>query len=38
MIEFDEYPHSVKIEIIAHYELSQEVAEYYNQKADKDNN
>lgn len=35
-IDFDELPYQVKIEMIAHWELHQEVEEYYNQKAIKE--
>ena len=35
-MEFDDYPYRIKLNTIAHWELAQEVAEYYKQKAEKD--
>ena len=33
---FDEFPYRIKVEMIAHWELNQEIQEYYHQKAEQE--
>ena len=33
-VDFDDLPYKVKVEMVAHWEINQEIAEYYQQKAE----
>ena len=34
--EFDDLPYSVQVEMVAHWEVEQEITEHYNQRAEEE--
>jgi len=35
-MDFDDLPYEIKVEMIAHWEVNQEIQEYYRQKAERE--